>query len=109
MVMIMVNINEAKAKLSEFVEAAGKGERVLICRHNRPVAELRPIQGVQAGTRDLTPMYPGAAFTPPAFFAPLSDAEIDAWEGGSRTDHLRVAEQPDEYAAPRRRKRKARR
>jgi prevent-host-death family protein len=110
MVMIMVNINEAKAKLSEFVEAAGKGERVLICRHNRPVAELRPIESVRAGSRDLTPMYPGAAFTPPAFFAPLSEDEIDAWEGRSRADVLRVAEQPDEYRAPRpRRKRKVRR
>jgi hypothetical protein len=32
MTMIMVNIQEAKAKLSEFVDAVERGERVLICK-----------------------------------------------------------------------------
>jgi antitoxin (DNA-binding transcriptional repressor) of toxin-antitoxin stability system len=79
--MIMVNIYEAKAKLSEFLEAASKGERVVICKHNQPVAELRAIEAVTNGPRDLTPMYPGATFTTQAFFEPLSADEMRAWEG----------------------------
>ena len=79
--MIMVNIHEAKAKLSEFLEAASRGERVVICKHNQPVAELRAIDTVSTAPRDLTPLYPGATFTTPAFFEPLNDEEIGAWEG----------------------------
>lgn len=79
--MIMVNIYEAKAKLSEFVEAAARGERVVICRHNQPVAELRAIEAVATAPRDLTPTYAGATFTPAAFFEPLTPEEIATWEG----------------------------
>src|SRR5262245_51861777 len=102
MVMIMVNIYEAKAKLSEYVEAAGRGERVVICRHNRPVAELRSVEQAHAGARDLTPMFPGATFTPPAFFEPLSTEELDAWEGAADRGALRVAEKRESYGAKRR-------
>lgn len=81
LVMIMVNIYEAKTKLSELLEAAGSGERVVICKHNQPVAELRPIEAISSTPRDLTPMYPGATFTPAAFFEPLAEDEIATWEG----------------------------
>ena len=50
MVMIMVNIADAKSKLSEYIEAVSKGETVVICRHNRPVAELRAIEPARVGT-----------------------------------------------------------
>jgi prevent-host-death family protein len=80
-VMITVNVYEAKAKLSELLDAAGSGQRVVICRHNQPVAELRPIEAISTTPRDLTPMYPGATFTPAAFFEPLADDEIAMWEG----------------------------
>ena len=33
-------IRDAKARLSEMVAAARKGERVIITRHGRPAAEL---------------------------------------------------------------------
>ena len=45
MVMIMVNIHQAKARLSEFIEAVERGEQVWICKRNQPVAELRPLAG----------------------------------------------------------------
>ena len=35
-----VPIRDAKARLSELVSAARKGERVIITRHGRPTAEL---------------------------------------------------------------------
>jgi antitoxin (DNA-binding transcriptional repressor) of toxin-antitoxin stability system len=82
--MIMVNIYEAKARLSEFVEAAARGERVVICKHNQPVAELRAIEALSTAPRDLTPIYAGETFTPATFFEPLTADEIAAWESSGR-------------------------
>ena len=41
--MLQVNIQEAKTHLSRYLDAAENGEVVILCRHNKPVAELRPI------------------------------------------------------------------
>ena len=43
--MYRVNIAEAKAKLSDLLERVERGESVLLCRRNLPVAELRPWPG----------------------------------------------------------------
>ena len=100
----MVNIAEAKAKLSEYVDAVAKGEHVIICNRNRPVAELRAIEPARVGPRDLTPMFPGWKIDP-AFFDPLSDEELAAWEGGTEAwGASRVAEHQPVYSG-----RKARR
>jgi prevent-host-death family protein len=81
MVMIMVNIADAKARLSEYLEAVSKGETVVICRHNQPVAELRAIEPARVTPRDLTPIFPGWKIDP-AFFQPLDEEDLTAWEGG---------------------------
>jgi antitoxin (DNA-binding transcriptional repressor) of toxin-antitoxin stability system len=91
--MIMVNIADAKTRLSEYLEAVSKGETVVICRHNRPVAELRAIEAHRTGPRDLTPMFPGKTFITDAFWEPMSEAEIREWEGGD-VFPARVAERP---------------
>jgi antitoxin (DNA-binding transcriptional repressor) of toxin-antitoxin stability system len=39
MTVIVINIYEAKAKLSEYLDAAASGETVVICKRNRPVEE----------------------------------------------------------------------
>ena len=51
MTMIVINIYEAKARLSEFIEAAANGERVVICRRNQPVAELRGVASARRTPR----------------------------------------------------------
>ena len=101
MTMIMINIHEAKARLSEFLEAAAQGERVLICNRNRPVAELRALPD-RTGVRDFTPAYPGFAVAAD-FFAPLPDDDLDAFEagGGDWPAVERVAEATDVYARSR--------
>jgi len=108
MVMIIVNIFEAKAKLSEYVEAATRGERVLICKRNRPVAELRAVETARAEPRPI-----GLAkglVVPAAFFDPLPPA-IEATfyalgedEAGGRP--LRAAEQAPPYGTPRKGRRR---
>lgn len=40
-----VGIRELKAKLSEYVSSAAKGERVIVTDRGRPVAELVPLSG----------------------------------------------------------------
>src|SRR4029079_4998122 len=74
--MFMVNIADAKAKLSEYVEAAIRGERVLICNRNRPVAALRALEQSTGQPRDLSPMYPGQPFMTDGFLEPMTEADV---------------------------------
>lgn len=81
MTMIVVNIHEAKAKLSEFLDAVAAGERVMICKRNQPVAELRAVEQKRTEPRPL-----GGAkgiVIPPSFFDPMPDEFLDAFESGS--------------------------
>ncbi len=101
MTMKVVNIFEAKAKLSECIEAAAAGERVLICKRNQPVAELRAVPGAR-----MTPRPVGAAAgrlqVPAAFFDPLPEELVSSFypEGDSEeaADRApRAAERPPMY------------
>ena len=94
MTMIIINIYEAKARLSEFVEAAAKGERVVICRRNQPIAELRAVASARR-----TPRPVGRSkwnFSVPAsFFEPLSPEDVEAFDGVDPAHQTRVAERPE--------------
>lgn len=46
-----VNIAEAKAKLSELVDAASRGEEIVLARHGKPMARLTRIASAQRGPR----------------------------------------------------------
>jgi prevent-host-death family protein len=89
MVMIKANIFEIKAKLSEYLDRAAQGERIVICRHNRPVAELRAVDEVRTEPRPIGPLPGRPTFTIPAsFFEPLPQGELELWEGVTSTDPL---------------------
>jgi len=82
MVMIQVNVFEIKARLSEYLDRVARGERIIVCRHNRPVAELRPLGEVRRQPRPIGPLPGEAPFeVPPSFFEPLPPEELDTWEG----------------------------
>ena len=53
MTMIVINIHEAKAKLSEYLDKVAAGEHVVICKRNRPVAELRAVEEKRSEPRPL--------------------------------------------------------
>src|SRR5437899_579760 len=72
MTMIVVNIHEAKAKLSEYLDAVANGERVVICKRNQPVAELRAIEQKRTEPRPLG-LAKGQVSIPPSFFEPMPD------------------------------------
>ena len=88
-VMFKVNVFEVKAKLSEYLDRAARGERIVICRHNKPVAELRPVSEARTEPRPVGPLPGRPRFeVPPSFFAAMPADELDQWEGISPTDPL---------------------
>ena len=82
MTMIVVNIFEAKAKLSEYLDMAAQGERVLICKRNRPVVELHAVQSARTTPRPIG-LARGRMTVPPAFFDPLPDDMLASFEGAA--------------------------
>lgn len=42
--MAQINTYQAKRDLSDLLDRVQKGETVVIARHNKPIAELRPMQ-----------------------------------------------------------------
>jgi prevent-host-death family protein len=110
MTMIVVNINDVKAKLSEYLEAVARGERVLICKRNRPVAELRAVAAAPAEPRKVGGAA-GRLTVPPAFFDPLPDEAVGPFYGASeeRSGAPRVAEPSGPHTTGRRARGKSRR
>lgn len=106
MTMIITNIHEAKARLSEFLDAAAAGERVMICNRNRPVAELR---AVAAGRTEPRPIggAKGRFSVPASFFDALSDDDLAAFEGAAAVEGAsRAAERTARYQPARSGKRR---
>ena len=109
MTMKVVNIHEAKAKLSEYLDAVAGGERVLICKRNHPVAELRAIPAARVSLRPVGKA--GGRFqVAAAFFEPLPDHVMDGFAGVEEprrtvSQRARVAETPGDDRVNARRRR----
>lgn len=71
--MTIVNIQDAKARLSELVRLALQGEEVVIARHNKPVIRLQVI--AEARTRRRLGTWAGQIHLAEDFDAPLEDFE----------------------------------
>lgn len=80
MVMLRVNIHEAKANLSRYLDAVASGETVVICNRNVPVAELRPLRQTRDQPRPIG-LARGTFEVPASFFEPLPDEVVAAFEG----------------------------
>jgi len=106
---VLINIHEAKAKLSEYLEAAARGERVLICKRNRPVAELRPIEPARTALRPFGGVK--GVTVPESFFEPLPEEVLGAFyrKAGIAPKASRMAERPGAPYAPSRRRGRGRR
>ena len=80
--MSKVNVFEVKAKFAEYLDRAARGERIVIYRYNKPVAELRPVDAARNEPRPIGPIDGRPTFDiPPSFFEPLDEDELQAWEG----------------------------
>ena len=82
--MIKVNLAEAKTRLSQYLDSVERGETVVLCRRNVPVAEIRPLP------RPLTEPRPVGTdpdlVVPDSFFEPLPEDLLQAFEGAGGND-----------------------
>jgi prevent-host-death family protein len=76
--MKRVTVHKAKTHLSQLIADAEAGEEVIIMRGREPVVRLvpvgEPVPKRQPGT------LAGEVLVTAAFFEPLPDEELDAWE-----------------------------
>lgn len=71
----IVNVHEAKTHLSRLIERARAGEEIVLARAGVPVARLLPFDP----PGDRVPGLIRGRLTD-AFFDPLPDADLDAWD-----------------------------
>ncbi len=72
--MIKLNVHEAKTHLSHYLDRVAKGESIILCKRNVPIAEIRPIPPVRKSQRPVG-LAKGKFQVSPEFFEPLP-AEI---------------------------------
>ena len=72
--MILININEAKARLSKYTKLVKAGETVVLCERNKPFAEIRPLDQRGKAPR-IFGLSKGVFKLGPEFFE--ADAEIE--------------------------------
>ena len=80
LVMIRLNIHEAKTHLSRYLPRLEAGETIILCKRNVPIAEIKPIQKRRTKPRELGFMK-GQFEVTDAFFEPLPDDLLAAFEG----------------------------
>jgi antitoxin (DNA-binding transcriptional repressor) of toxin-antitoxin stability system len=74
--MINVNIQEAKTHLSRYLDQVEQGEVIVVCRHNRPVAELRAIGVPAARPARVAGLLKGRVHWEPNAFSPMTPDEL---------------------------------
>ena len=70
--MIILNIHEAKTHLSRHLDALQRGEPIILCKRNRPIAEIRPLPAPETEPRPIG-LAKGEFTVPPSFFDPLPE------------------------------------
>jgi antitoxin (DNA-binding transcriptional repressor) of toxin-antitoxin stability system len=77
-----LNIHEAKTHLSRYLSELAEGERILLCRRNRPIAEIRLLPESADGPRPIG-LGKGSVQVPDTFFEPLPEEMLGLFGGGS--------------------------
>ncbi|MDH4164010.1 MAG: type II toxin-antitoxin system Phd/YefM family antitoxin [Nitrospirota bacterium] len=78
--MIKVNVHEAKTHLSQYLDEVSHGETVLLCKRNKPVAELRPLAPHRQKPRSIG-LAKGKFTVPASFFEDLPEKTIASFQG----------------------------
>ena len=81
--MITLNVNEIKTHFSSYLSKVSKGETVIVCKRNVPVAEIKPINTLPDKKRPVGlagKEYPDFQISD-TFFEPLPDDIIAAFNG----------------------------
>jgi prevent-host-death family protein len=81
MKVITVNVHTAKSHLSKLLVSVAKGEKVVIAKAGKPIAQLTAIPKVD---RSKPGRFKGLIeVTDEALFETLPEKELSAWEGES--------------------------
>jgi antitoxin (DNA-binding transcriptional repressor) of toxin-antitoxin stability system len=80
--MIRLNIHEAKTHLSRYLGKLARGETILLCKRNIPIAEVRPLRPHRKAKRTIG-LAKGKVKVPSDFFEPLPAEIINAFHGRS--------------------------
>jgi prevent-host-death family protein len=78
--MIKVNIHEAKTHLSHYLDEVQKGEKILLCKRNQPVAEIRPITHPPKSRRPIG-LAKAVFQVPESFFEELPEEIVALFNG----------------------------
>jgi len=81
--MIKLNIHEAKTHLSRYLGRLARGESILLCKRNIPIAEIRPLPPHRKNRRPVG-LAKGKFKIPPEFFEPLPSDVLDSFYGQER-------------------------
>ena len=70
----IVNVHQAKTQFSRLLKRAHEGEEIVLAKAGKPYARLVPLEKER-------PRVPGIAdgLVDEAFFEPLPESELDAW------------------------------
>jgi antitoxin (DNA-binding transcriptional repressor) of toxin-antitoxin stability system len=72
-------MHEAKTHLSRYIKQLKRGEIIVLCRRNQPVAEIRPLSADNGKRR--VGLAQGEFVAPASFFEPLPDDLLDVFNG----------------------------
>jgi prevent-host-death family protein len=78
--MNTINVQEAKTHLSHYLDEVAKGESFILCKRNKPVAEIRPIATKAHGKRPIG-LAKETFSVPASFFDELPDETIALFSG----------------------------
>lgn len=78
--MIKLNIHEAKTHLSRYLERLARGESIILCKRNIPIAEIRPLPAHRKAKRPVG-LAKGKFKLSRKFFKPLPPDILDSFHG----------------------------
>ena len=76
--MLVVNVHQAKTRLSRLLARVEAGEEVVIARRGEPVARL---VGCKPRSKRQPDVLKGKIIVPDRLLDPLPEEELKAWEG----------------------------
>ena len=79
---VRLNIHDAKTHLSRYLNEMSGEDRIVVCRRNRPIAEIRLLKQDEAGAPRLG-VAKGEFELTDGFFEPLPEDLLSAFRGGS--------------------------
>ena len=78
LIMIKLNIHEAKTHLSKYLDRLARGETILLCKRNTPIAEIRPIPQDRKQQRPIG-LARGGVKVPKKFYEPLPASVLESF------------------------------